>query len=557
LRDFAAGGCYAPKVHLSFRRPLTLLLSLTLVAAACGGNGGTEEPENAAPAEFDLRVAVTDPGSLDPPKIATDSATLIARQVCDTLVSFDQQTGALRLGLAQSWTVAPDARKVTFLLRPGAKFHNGREVVAEDFVYSMSRLADPKTGSNQHFLLDKVAGYTEMRAGRAPQLTGVRAVDPRTLEVDLTEPFAEFPTVMTTIAAGSAVPREEVERSADEFATRPVCTGPYEVESPKSGEGMRLVRDADYHGANEGYLEGGRGFARAIDFRFVESEADAYQLLDNGEVDVSPVPARNLAAAGQVEGRVTSGPNGHVSYIGLPVKKAPFDNVNLRRAMALAVDREEIITGLLGDSRGTPNGFLPPSAGPQASAGRCPEVIGETADVSAAQAAAAEEGVGVPETVIVYLNSGGGHEQWLQNVVDQWDEALGISGTLKPDEWQPYIDYLAGTGADGPFRLAWTVEYPSPEALFAPLFSSASLDNYSRYSSPEFDAAMNKARATVDDAQRAQAYAEAGSHLCRDVPIIPIWFGRNHLAFGEGVEAAGATRIDIFGDPVLRELRKS
>jgi hypothetical protein len=68
---------------------------------------------------------------------------------------------------------------------------------------------------------------------------------------------------------------------------------------------------------------------------------------------------------------------------------------------------------------------------------------------------------------------------------------------------------------------------------------------------------MNKARAAVGETERAQAYAEAGSHICRDVPIIPIWFGRNHLAFGPGVEPAGSARIDLFGDPVLRELRKS
>jgi ABC-type transport system substrate-binding protein len=544
-------------VHPSFRRPVALLISLTLVAAACGGTDQPGAPENTAAAEFDLRVAVTDPGTLDPPKITTDSANLIAKQVCDTLVSYDQKTGALKQGLARSWTIAPDARKVTFEIRPGAKFHNGRELTAEDFVYSLSRLADPKTGSTQHFLLDKVAGYTEVRAGRSAQLSGARAAAPHTLEIDLTEPFAEFPALMTNVVAGSAVPREEVEKSADEFAARPVCTGPYKVESPKSGEGLRLVRHAEYHGANEGFQRGGRGFARAIDFRFVPSDAEAYQLLDDGEVDVSPVAPKDLPAARQVAGRVTSGANGHLAYIGLPVKKAPYDNVNLRRAMALAVDREEIVAGLLGNSREIPTGFLPPSAGPGASAGRCPDLVGKTADVTAAKAAAAQEGVAVPETLNLYLNSGGGHEQWLESVVEQWDEALGISGVLKPNDWQPYIDYLAGTGADGPFRLAWAVKFPSPEALFAPLFSSASLDNFSRYSSQEFDAAMNRARASVSDSERAQAYADAGNLVCQDVPIIPMWFGRNHLAFGPGLQSAGQTRIDLFGDPVLRELRRS
>ncbi len=551
------GGCYSPKVPLSFRRLFALFLPLTLVAAACGRTGEQSAPQNVPQAAFDLRVAVTDPGSLDPPKITTDSATVIAKQVCDTLVSFDLRTGVLKPGIAQSWTIAPDARKVTFQLRPGVKFHNGRNLVAEDFVYSLSRLADPKTASTQHFLMDKVVGYTELRASRAPMLSGVRAPAPETLEVELSEPFAEFPTVMTSVLAGSAVPKEEIERSAEEFAANPVCTGPYKAESAKSAEGLKLVRHDGYHGANGAFSEGGRGFARSITFRFAQSESDAYDLLEEGDVDVSPVAPPELPAARRVEGRVTSGANGHVAYIGLPVKKAPYDNPDLRRALALSVDRRKIITGLLGNSREMPDGFLPSSVGPGAAAGRCPELVTESANSEAARAARSEAQVSIPESVNVYLNAGGGHEQWLQEVVDQWKRELDINSVLKANPWKPYVDYLASPGADGPFRLAWAVEFPSPEALYAPLFSSASLDNFTRYSSPEFDSAMNKARATVDAAARAQAYAEAGNILCRDVPIIPMWFGRNHVAFGPGIEGAGGARIDIFGDPILRELRKT
>lgn len=551
------GGCYSPKVPSSFRRLLAPAICLALIAGACGQAAVQNASPQPSPAPLDLRVAVLDPGTLDPPKITTDSARVIAKQVCDTLVSFDQETGALQPGIAESWTIAPDARKVTFQLRPGVKFHNGRDLVAEDYVYSLSRLADPRTASTQHFLLDKVMGYTEVRASGEPTLSGVKAPAPDTLEIELIEPFAEFPTVMTSVVAGSAVPREEIERSAEEFAANPICTGPYKPESARTEEGIKLVRHDGYYGANGAFSEGGRGLPNSLTFRFAQSESDAYNLLDAGDVHVSPVDPSDLAAARRVDDRVTSGENGHVAYIGLPVKKAPFDNLNLRRALALSVDRREIVSGLLGDSRKVPDGLLPSSVGPGAAAGRCAALATETADSEAARAARSEAQVTIPESVNVYLNEGGGHEQWLQAVLDQWKRDLDINGVLKPNAWQPYVDYLASPGADGPFRLGWTVGYPSPEALYAPLFSSASLDNFSRYSSPDFDAAMNRARAIVDDAARMQAYSEAGSQLCGDIPIIPMWFGLSHLAFGSGIEGAGGARIDIFGDPVLRELRQT
>ena len=498
-----------------------------------------------------------EPGSLDPALITSESAGVIAKQLCDTLVAFDQQTGALKPAIAESWTITPDARKITFNLRQGVKFHNGRDLVAADVAYSLSRLVDPRTGSTQHFLLDKVLGYTELRSGKATALSGVRTPSPHVLEVELSQPFAEFPAVMTSIVAGTPVPREELERSAQEFASRPVCSGPYRAEAAKTGDGMKLVRHDAYYGANGAFSSGGRGLANSITFRFVESESDGYNLLNQGDVHVSPIPPAELGAARRVEGRVSSGENGHVAYIGFPVKKAPFDNQNLRKALALAVDRREIISGLLGDSREHPDGFLPGSAGPAAAGGRCADVVKEGTDPEGARAAKAQAGVTPPDPMNVYLNAGGGHEQWLQKVVDQWDRQLDISGVLKPNPWQPYIEFLAGPGADGPFRLAWAVRFPSPEALYAPLFSSASLDNFTRYSSQQFDMAMNRARATVDDAARAEAYAQAGRQLCADIPIIPMWFGRNHLAFADGIRGNGDARLDIFGDPILRELRRT
>jgi oligopeptide transport system substrate-binding protein len=534
-------------------------LSLALIAGACGGGepGTTplRAPEQTAKLS-ELRVAITDPEFIEPSKSSTRSGLLVVKQLCDSLVGSDPATAALRPAIAETWSLTPDAKRLTLNLRPGVKFHNGRELVAEDYVYSLSRLARPQTGSPLHYLLEKVAGYTQIRSGRSATLAGVRAPGPRTLEVELIEPYAEFPAILAHPSVGAAIPKEEVARSPEGFAARPVCTGPYLLESPwTAGQDIHLTRFADYYARNGAQSRGGAGIAERITLLTTSNETAAYEHLDSGDVHVAPIPTSALAEARKVKGRVHSGPNGHVTYIGLPTRKAPFDNLNFRKALALAVDRNKIVNGLLGGSRQSATGFLPPTAGPGAGEGSCKQTVLPRATSSGAKQALSDAGIN-PTTIKmnVYLNEGGGHEKWLQPVLDGWKSELNIDGSLKASNWEPYLEFLAKPGADGPFRLAWSVRFPSRESLYGPLFSSLSLDNFTKYSSPEFDGILARARRTVNDTERAGIYADASRVLCREMPLIPMWFGLSHVAFSSSVTAAGKRYVDVFGDPVLREI---
>lgn len=533
-------------------RSVALFLCLVL-ATSCGWGAFPADSSPVVEPDFELNVALTPPGSLDPALATSGPASTVLKLVCDTLLSSDPATGTPKAALAESWVLDSDARKVTFQIRSGVTMHNGRELVAADFVYSLSRLAHPDTGSPHHFLLDKVSGYAEIRSGHEPQLAGVTAPDENTLEIALSEPFAEFPAVMTTIPAGVPVPREALEASAEEYAARPVCTGPYRWESA-GNQGARLIRHETYYSANGAHQDGGRGGAAFINLRFVDSQESAFALVDSAQAHVGPVSPRDLAEARAVEGRVSSGTNGHLTYIGLPVGRTPYDDPELRRGLAQALDRKEILSGLLGGSRALPKGFLPESAGSGAAESRCPEVITETADPGATQRARDRAVTAFPDSIAISFNAGGGHETWLRVVADRWSRDLDITAELRPYEWDPYLEYLADPGADGPFRLAWAVRYPSPEAILAPLFASASLDNLTGYSSPEFDAKLMQARATAGAAERQRLYADAASLLCRDLPIIPVWFGLNHFAFSSELTSSGSVRVDVFGDPVLRDL---
>lgn len=534
------------------------IVVFALVGAACAVSGKDDPKAKQVSEGGTLAVAITAPDQIDPSRASNRSGVFVLKQICDTLVAFEPRTGELRPGIAESWTISADAKKISFKIREGVKFHNGRDLVAEDFVYSLSRFVHPKTGSPQYFFLRRIVGYQDVRAEKTATLTGVKATNARTLEIELSEPFAELPAVLSHPSAGAAIPKEEVDKSPEAFAAKPVCTGPYLVSLPWSaGQDINLLRFPDYHGTNIAFLRGGKGYASKIVLRNVPDDEAGYKLFEEKRVHISNVPVSRLVAARKAKHEVVGGANGHFAYLGLPVTKPPYDNVNLRKALANAIDRKAIVEDLLAGTREIPRSLLPRAAGVAAAGGTCPALLRPRADLNAARAALGASTID-PATVkpVIYFNSGGGHEKWIAKVIEQWGQALAITATAQPEPkaFKEHVDFLVEPGADGPFRLAWPVAFPSAEALYDPIFTTGSLDNFTRYTSPEFEEKLKKARSTVGDKERRLAYAEAGAILCRDVPVIPMWFGSNHVVYTSANGPSRSRALDIYGDPILREL---
>jgi len=551
------------------RRSFVAAVSLLLALTACDLTTGDPEPEEPAPRRGGtITVAITEPSTLDPSKavdrnpdasFSVGPGLLIVAQICDPLVAFDPDTGEIEGLAAESWAYSEDVKKVTFKLRQGVKFHNGRDVTAEDYVFSISRFVHKDSGSSRRYWFQNVVGYQQAVDGTAPTMSGVRALDPLTLEIELTEPFAELPAILAHPAAGSALPKEEVDKGAESFAANPICTGPYALREPRTAGAPITLKRAEGYSLEHPFLAGeGAGYADEMVFTLAPSLDDGYKLLDDGTADVAEVPLNEqLNNARRVDGRLTSGPNGHVAYVAFPVTKEPYTKSDARKAFALALDRKEIIEELLAGSRLMPKGFLPASAGP-ASSSVCEETMPPSSRAEEAKAAfstAALDPAAV-KPMIHFNNGASGHGLWLTKVMEKWEAHLGVDATLVPHEEEllRYLDFLAEGQQDGPFRLAWSVEYPSPEALLGSIFRGGSLDNFSGYASPEFDGILNQARAATDAEERAGFYVQAAELLCRDLPALIMWFGASHVAFSNRVVAAGEDRLDIFGYPRLREL---
>ncbi|HEY8202345.1 MAG TPA: ABC transporter substrate-binding protein, partial [Actinomycetota bacterium] len=200
------------------RRSLLCAVVVAILASACSGSSNSKTIRGNPKAGGRLVVAAATPTSLDPSKGSSGTDLYYLKQICDTLVSFNPLTGALEPGTAESWTIAPDGKRVTFKLRPGVKFSSGRDVTAADYVYSLSRFVNQQVGSQSYFILDKIVGYRDVLDGRTDTLAGVHATDPLTLDIDLIEPFAELPAVLAHPAAGAAIPKEEVDKDPAAFA---------------------------------------------------------------------------------------------------------------------------------------------------------------------------------------------------------------------------------------------------------------------------------------------------------------------------------------------------
>jgi ABC-type transport system substrate-binding protein len=474
--------------------------------------------------------------------------------ITDTL--FDSLTrygadGGIEDAAAIRWRDDEGARVWTFTLRGGATFAGagGPPVTADDFVFAWTRaVVEGRAG----YHLEEVEGYAELHSGAATTLTGVTAPDPRTLVVRLRQPFADFPAVVAHPAMGP-LPRALYSADPAAYQQQPVGNGPFAATGWRRGDFLRATRFEDW-------ANGPRPALTEVLFRFSDAET-AYVAFQQERYDYAPLPAGALADAIQKYGRsedgssgpgVLDGPLGQLYFLGVNHTLPPFDRVEVRRALSLALDREQIAAAVR-EGNADPAVRAVPRALPQARLEPC---AGCRYDPDEARALFAAAGVTELE---LWFNPGGGHEQVAGVVADQL-AAVGI--TLQPrgqadEPFAAYLDRLRNDQA-ALFRFGWTLDHATLDDALTPLFASwlagsPSAANYGRYAAPDVDALLAQARATRDAEERRLLYERAEDlALDRDQALVPLFTFRHSAVVSDRFE--GFT-LSPLGLPDLAQVR--
>jgi oligopeptide transport system substrate-binding protein len=512
---------------------VALLGAFALAAAGCGGGneessgGGTESGGGGgAAANQTMTIAWgAEPPSLDPGLATDTTSSNVLLNIMDPLVRLDPKTNEAVPSLAESWDVSEDGKTVTYHLRQDGKWTNGDPVTASDFVYSWKRTLSPELAADYAYQLYGIVGAIEYNGCQKncdalADKVGVEAPDDFTLVVHLTSPQPWF-IQQSAHHSFLAVNQKAVEEFGDKWteAANIVTDGPFKVAKWEHDSELDLVKWDDWRDAANVTLT-------SVPGKIIVDGTTRVQAFESGEVDAfdgAGIPPDEIARLKETP-EYEAYPSLGTYYYGFNIKN--ISDIHERRALSLAVNRQEIIDqiaqadqipatgmspqGISGFDTINPDSPWTPAAGDITQA---KDELSQAAD---------------PKMDInLFFNDAPGHKEIATAVQAQWQE-LGITSTLKQQEWAQYLEFLGPppNSAVDVYRLGWIYDFP--DAINGlELWTCDSGNNNTNYCDKDFDALVAEARKTPDDTARFELYAQMEDMLFGQdgaLPIIPIYW---------------------------------
>ena len=525
-----------------------LLASTALVLAfAAPALAQDYTPDPAAKQGGEITVTYHDDVATLDPAIGYDWQNWsMIKSLFDGLMDYVPGTTTLRPGLAESYDVSPDGMTFTFHLRKGVKFSNGREMTADDVKYSLDRVTLPATQSPGAGFFASIKGSEKMADGSATSLEGVKVVDPLTVEITLNRPDATFLQVMA-LNFSYIVAKEAVEEAGADFGKHPVGTGAFKLADWTLGQQLVFERNADYWRAGEPYLD-------KITFQVGQEPVVALLRLQKGEIDIAGdgiPPAKFTEVMGDPAqaALVVSQASLQTGYITMNLNVAPFDKLEVRQALNMAINKERITQIING--RAKPTGQVLPPGMP----GYDPAFAGYPYDPEGAKALLAKAGLpdGFETELYVYNTD---PNPRIAQAIQQDLAQIGVKASIQSLAQANVIqaggepDTAAMIWSGG---MAWAADFPDPSDFYGPILSCQAAGpggwNWAHYCNKDLDAAAAAADAMTAPEQttdRMKAWSDIMAKVMADAPWVPVFNESRYTMHGPRLGGAN----ELYADPV-------
>jgi oligopeptide transport system substrate-binding protein len=474
------------------------------------------------PAELRI-INGKEPESLDPATVVGQPDGRVVQSIFEGLTRYNATNAAPEPGLAESWEISEDGRVYLFHLRANAQWSTGGPITAHDVVYSWFRVLAPVTVADYVGNLFYIKGAEAFHLGRNPDpaSVGIRALDDHTLRVELQNPIPFF-LDLCAFPTQAVVPRATIEKHGDQWLNaRPLpSSGAYELASWRLNDRIRLKKNPRYWDATNTSIE-------TVDLFPVNLPNTALNLFINGEVDIvwdkDVVPSDLLDV-------LKSRPDFHTFhylaayFFRINVTRPPFDDLRVRRALALVVDRKRIVNLITRGGELPVNHFVPPGLPNYQS----PEGLGHDPGLARQllKEAGFEGGRGFPRFDYLF-NTSRDNEKIAVELQGMWQKELGLHVELRSVEWKVWLS--AQSALDYSLsRSSWIGDYTDPNT-FLDMFMSNNPNNRTGFKSERYDNLMRAANATPDPRTRGEILQQAEAILIREeLPIVPLY---NYVGF--------------------------
>ena len=492
---------------------LLAAMALPLALVGCGGGGnatGTAADTTKPQAGGDLVMARSDEPTSLVPWVPTDNASIwTIEEIYDTLLVPAQDGKSVEPSLATSWKQSADKLSWTFTLRKGVTFSNGQPLTSADVKFS---LAQARKKDNPFAFIDAV-------------IASVTTPDDQTVVIKTKQPWSPLPADMA-LYANSIVPKDFGGMTEDAFAKKPIGSGPFAFDHWTKGQELKLVKNPKYWQPGKPYLD-------SVTFTVVTDSNTRATQLQSGQAQINEFPAYSSIQGlqGRSGVRVGKFPSSRVDYLVMNNAKKPFDDGNVRRAIAQSVDRGSLIKTVLFGTGEAAGSYLTPTLWSHDDS-----IKPLPYDLNAAKADLAKSSVPNGFSTTMTINSGDADALTAAQLVQNALGKIGIKVQLKT------LDPSAVSAAkhSGDFELGFTyctTDIIDPDEIirFGGLYSGGSQALYSQYKNPKLEKLADRAAMITDQSKRTAIYHQIQQTVNADQPIVPLYYSPALYSYSDAV----------------------